>query len=162
MFKLFQSSQNYGAHKKPTEFHPAPLEVKAAQDACFIAPFVSKAQGAAIANALRGENKERVMTQIISTATVIETMAISPEQAGLNDRATVYLHYTLRNWHWYITERGGDDNKVFGYVVLIGGGHGRAHFMEISIKALLAHGCTLDLAFAPCSLSEVKQLYRIH
>ncbi|MFA6172235.1 MAG: hypothetical protein WC701_00995 [Kiritimatiellales bacterium] len=164
MFTFFQSNHTHNAHKKPTEFHPAPLAVKAAQDARFLAPYVTKAQAAVIADAMNGENKERVMTQIISTANVIETMAISPEQAGLDDRATVYLHYTLRNWHWYITERGDSDdyNKVFGYVMLIGGRHERANFRAISIKELIAHGCTLDFAFVPCSLVDVKQLYRAH
>jgi hypothetical protein len=164
MFTFFQSNHTHNAHKKPTEFHPAPLAVKAAQDARFLAPYVSKAQAAVIADAMHSENKERVMTQIISTANVIETMAISPEQARLDDRATVYLHYTLRNWHWYIIERGANDdtNEAFGYVVLVGGGHERVNFRAISIKDLLAHGCTLDLLFVPCSLAEVKQQYRRH
>ena len=164
MFKFFQSNHSYVSHHKPTEFYPAQPAVKAAQDARFIAPYVSKTQAAAIADALHGEHKERVMAQIVSIASVIETMAVSSEQAGLDDRAMVYLHYTLRNWHWYIIERGANDdiNQMFGYVVLVGGGHERVNFRAISIKDLIAHGCTLDLSFVPCSLAEVKQRYRRH
>jgi len=164
MFKFFQSNHSHVAHHKPTEFHPAPPAVKAAQDARFIEPYVSKAQTAAIINALHGEHKEHVMAQIVSIANVIETMAVSPEQAGLDDRATVYLHYTLRNWHWYIIERGANDdtNEAFGYVVLVGGRYERVSFRAISIKDLIAHGCTLDLAFVPCLLAEVKQRHRRH
>jgi len=164
MFKFFQSNHSYVAHHTPTEFHPAPPAVKAAQDARFIAPYISKAQAAAITNELYGKHKERVMAQIVSIANVIETMAVSPEQAGLDECATVYLHYTLRNWHWYIIERGANDdaNEMFGYVVLVGGRHERVNFRAISIKDLIAHGCTLDLAFLPCPLAEVKQLYRRH
>lgn len=164
MLKFLQSTPTSGAHKKPTEFHPAPLAVKAGQDARFLAPYFSKAQAAAIADAMHSENKELIMRQLISTANAIDTMPVLPEQAGLNDRAIVYLHYTLRNWHWYITERDDCDghNRMFGYVVLVGGRHERAKFSAISIKELIAHGCTLDLAFAPCPLVDVKPLYRVH
>lgn len=147
-----------------TEFHPTPLAVRAAQDAIYIAPYISNKQAKAIALALQGNDKADVMKQIISIARVIDTMAVSPEQAGLDDQATIFLHYRLHNWHWYITERADDGgiDQACGYVLLATDRKRRLLFRDISILDLLAHGCELDIGFYPQTVQTLKQSYIVH
>lgn len=163
---MFKFAKAVGRTQRPsnTEFHPAPLEVRAAQDAIFIAPYVSNNQAKEIALTLHSENKGEVMKQIISIAEVIDTMAISPEQKGLNDQATIFLHYRLHNWHWYITERvdGGHVDNAYGYVVLSTDRQRRLLFRDISIRDLIAHGCELDLGFYPQTVRAIRQSYIVH
>lgn len=163
MFK-FAKSVDHSQCPSNTEFHPTPLAVRAAQDSIFIAPYVSNKQAKEIALALHGENKAEVMEQIISIAEVIDTMAISPEQKGLDDQATIFLHYRLHNWHWYITERvdGSHVDKAFGYVVLSTDRQRRLLFRDISIRDLIAHGCELDLRFYQQTVRAIRQSYIVH
>jgi len=163
MFKFYKTVDR--VHRPSnTEFHPTPLAVRAAQDAIFISPYISNKQAKEIALSLRGENKADMMKQIVSVAEVIEKIAISPEQNGLNDQATVFLHYKLHNWHWYITERvdGERIDQAFGYVILATDRKRRLQFRNISIMDLISHGCELDLTFSPQAVSTIKQSYIVH
>ncbi|MCQ8105854.1 hypothetical protein NP603_16230 [Methylomonas sp. SURF-1] len=163
MFK-FHKTVDRVRRPSTTEFHPTPLAVRAAQDAIFISPYISNKQAKEISVTLRGENKANMMKQIVSIAEVIEKISISPEQTGLNDQATVFLHYKLNNWHWYITERVDGDriDQAFGYVILATDRKRRLQFRNISIMDLISHGCELDLTFSPQAVSTIKQSYIVH
>lgn len=163
MLKFYKTSELINSSSS-TEFYPAPLATRAAHDAVFISPYISNKQGKEIALALRGENKADIMRQIVAIAGVIDNIAISPEQNGLNDQAMVFLHYRLNNWHWYITERvdGERVDQALGYVILATDRKRRLQFRKISIMDLVAHDCELDLSFSPQSLSAIKKSYIVH
>ncbi|OAI04902.1 hypothetical protein [Methylomonas methanica] len=163
MFKNHKTVERV-QHTANTEFHPKTLAVRAAQDAIFIAPYISNSQARDIANSLQGEHGAAMMKRIVAIASVIESIAISPEQTGLNDNTTVYLHYQLHNWHWYITERmdGGRVDQAFGYVMLATDRQRGLEFKPVSIIELLAHGCVLDLNFSPQSVHTIKQSNIVH
>lgn len=143
--------------KKPTEFFPKPLAVRAAQAAPIIAPFISNAQAALFFDGMRGGEKNHFMQVVIDLADRIDVMALTDEQEGKGADAMVYLHYFRGGSSWFITEKdvAGNVDQAFGYTVLNGNDQ-CAELGYISIRELISHGVELDLYFTPRSLADIK------
>lgn len=143
--------------KKPTEFFPKPLTIRAAQAAPVVAPFVSGMQSATIAEGFRGEESNYFMQKVVDLAELIDGMAKTYEQADKGDQAIVFLHYFHGDSHWFVTEKdvNGGVDQAYGYAIL----HGDEQCAElcyISIRELTRCNVELDLYFSPCTLAEVK------
>ncbi|OAI00875.1 hypothetical protein A1353_18875 [Methylomonas methanica] len=143
--------------KKPTEFFPQSLAVRAARAATTIAPFISQEQAIAIANGMQGEDKNHFLQLAVDLADRVDSMPSTYEPDGKGDNATVYLHYFIGDSDWFITEKdeNGGVDQAFGYAVLNGNDQ-FAELGDISIRELTYRGVELDLYFRPRPLAEIK------
>jgi len=118
--------------------------------------FMSKAQRAALAEAMEGEELEFFTNMLIDLERKLETMPKTYEQDGKGDEAVVHLHYFLGGMDWYITEKDMIDDdaqhQAFGLADLGYGGE----LGYISIQELIDNGVELDLYWEPKTLAEVK------
>ena len=103
---------------------------------------------------IEGEEGEYFFDKLIEMAETINTMAKTYEQDGKGDSAIVYLHYFMRGFDWYITEKDMETEQLqaFGLADL---GHG-GELGYISIVEILTASAELDLHFTPKTLAEVK------
>lgn len=143
--------------KKPTEFFPQSLAVRAARAAATIAPFISIGQATAISTAMLGDEKNHFMQLVVDFADRIDSMASTYEQDGKGNNAMVYLHYFYGGSDFFITEKDEDGgvDQAFGYVILNGDDQ-CAELGYISIRELTYRGVELDLYFVPRTLAEIK------
>lgn len=119
-----------------------------------IPKFMSKAQRAALAEAMEGEELEFFTNMLIDLERKLETMPKTYEQDGKGDDAVVHLHYFRGGMDWYITERDMEEeqHQAFGLADLGYGGE----LGYISIQELIDNGVELDLYWEPKTLGEVK------
>jgi len=120
--------------------------------------FMPRAELAAIATNMRGEEKQFFFNKIVELAERIKPMPVTYEQDGKGQQAIAYLHYFMGNMNWYITEKdiGTEEEtgqrQAFGFADL---GMGFPELGYISITELVDAGVDLDLYFEPKMLREI-------
>jgi hypothetical protein len=144
-------------NKKPTEFVPTPLAIRAAQSIAVLAPFISNMQSVAIADGFRGREKNYFMQKVVDLADLIDGMPTTLEQDGNGDQTMVFLHYYYGAGSWFITEKdiNGGVDRAFGYSFLQGDER-HTGFGYISIRELTCCDVQLDFDFMPRTLAEIK------
>lgn len=130
-----------------------------------LAPFMSQSQLSALAQGMRGEEKQYFFDKVVALADLISSMPVTYQQDGKGDEAVVYLHYFYGNSDWYITEKDveGGVQQAFGYAVL-NGDMDCAELGYISISELVGlvnANVELDLYFKSCTLAEVKSRHAL-
>lgn len=116
--------------------------------------FVSPEQMAALAQIMRGEEKEYFAELITSLHSRLESMPRIYDQDGKGDDATAYLHYFKGGADWYITERDTSEEQLqaFGLACIQ-----CEELGYISITELIRCNVELDLHFTPKTLKQIKQ-----
>jgi hypothetical protein len=129
---------------------------------CFhsLVPYMSQSQLSALAQCMRGEEKQFFFDKLKALADLISSMPVTYQQDGKGDEAVVYLHYFYGNSDWYITEKDieGGVQQAFGFAIL-NGDMDCAEMGYISISELVGlvnANVELDLYFKPCTLAEAK------
>lgn len=120
--------------------------------------FIGNSQLQALADGMRGEEKQYFFDKIVALANLVSTMPETYAQDGLGDAAIVSLHYFKGGADWYITERDSDPDgegqiQAFGLAALFRDG---GELGYISIVELIGAGVELDLHFKPRTLREVR------
>ena len=96
--------------------------------------------------------------------TIVET-PVTYEQDVKGDGAIAFLHYFIRGYDFYLTEKdaGGPNdtpsdfqNQTFGLVIL----NGSMEMGYVSLPEILSAGAELDLHFTPTPLSQIKAMPR--
>ena len=118
-------------------------------------PFLSASQMQAVADAMRGEEKQFFFDKAVELAGVIDSMPKTYDQDGMGDSAVAHLHYFRGGADWYITEKdmeGKGTEQAFGLADLGYGGE----LGYISIDELISAGVELDFHFAPKTVGQIK------
>jgi Protein of unknown function (DUF2958) len=115
--------------------------------------FIGRSQLYAIADAMRGEEKQFFFEKMVEMAGIVRTMPKTHETDGQGESATVYLHYFMGGMDWYITEKDMETEQLqaFGMADLGYGGE----LGYISLVEVLSAGAELDLYFKPRPLSAI-------
>lgn len=118
--------------------------------------FIGPAQRSALADILRGEEREYFAENLCALADLITTMPHTYQQDGMGGKATVHLHYFAGGRaNWWITEKDmdGGTQQAFGKADLFGDG---GELGYISIDEIVANGGEIDLYWTPKTLSECE------
>ncbi len=133
-------------------------------------PFLSATQRQMISALLEGAEGQDYEQKLIELNKLTAAMPMAYEQDGKGDQTTLYLHYSLCNTHWYITEKDVQSGllRAYGYAVLYSdtdptedpvGSESETEISAlgyISILELTRLGAELDLNFTPCVLAQIK------
>jgi len=116
--------------------------------------FVSREQLAAIADAMRSEEKQFFFDKVVELTKTIEAMPKTYETDGQGLDAVVHLHYFKGGCDWYITERDELEcqHQAFGLADM-----GDPELGYISIVELLANSAEVDLYWTPVPLKDIKR-----
>lgn len=116
--------------------------------------FLGRSQYRTMIDIIQGDEGAEMASKAKALASIIEGMAVTYDQDGKGDNATVYLHYFQNSADWFITEKDvdGGTKQAFGYADLGQGGE----IGYISIDELAKNGAELDLYFDPKPLKAVK------
>lgn len=128
-----------------------------AHEALFcLSGFIGQSQRAALAHAMKGEEKQFFFDKLTEMAALISFMPQTYAQDGKGDNALVSLHYFTGGCDWWITEKDmeREQHQAFGLCDL---GHDSAEIGYVSLVEILAAGAELDLYFTPCTLATVKE-----
>ena len=127
---------------------------------CKLNQFIGKAQLAAIARALKGEEGQYFIDLMDKLKQTIDTMPKTYETDGQGDDAPVTLHYFNGGSDWYIIEKDCVESEpqlqAFGFATL-NGDRQNAELGYISIDDLIRHNIELDLYFRARTLGEIKK-----
>lgn len=154
--KTTKQIKSRGTHQKAA-FENQSLKMRAVDAMLAIRPFVAKSQLSALADAMRGEEKEFFIRRMLDLAHQLTTMPKTYETDGQGDAAMVQLHYFAGGCDWYIIERDSEPDQLqaFGFAIL-NGDIECAELGYISIEELTACGAELDLHFTTCTLPSLK------
>lgn len=119
--------------------------------------FIGRSQKSAMADILRGEEREWMAKTIIDLVERIDKMPKTYEQNGKGNDAIVYLHYFKRSADFWITEKDREDQtpQAYGKADLFGDGGEMGY---ISIDELVENNVELDLHWLPKTLKEITEV----
>lgn len=151
---------------------PDPLEEKrraaAAALRTTLAPFIGKAQLAAVRDGMRGDDAVFFIDKMLELAALIEKMPQTYESSEGGQRsgspALAHLHYFVGSCDWYILEKDKgtrDDKKngtppqsqAYGWVNL--GDRTSAEYGYISLPEILENGAELDFHWDPKPMQTI-------
>ena len=131
--------------------------------------FMPQSQLTAIADCMRGEEKQFFFDKMVELAKIIKSMPVTYEQDGKGKQAIAYLHYFRGNADYYITEKDKgvpvlegtasipEDSQQLQAFGLADLGEGFPEMGYISIVELIGANVELDLYFEPKTLAEIAQ-----
>lgn len=139
---------------KPVQVKQAATKAEATEAMKTLSGFICPAQLAAIADAMRGEEKEFFFQKAVELAELITNMPATYETDGQGLDAVVHLHYFKNGFDWFVTEKDmlEDQHQAFGLADM-----GDPELGYISIVELLANRVELDLYWTPVPLKDIKQ-----
>lgn len=123
--------------------------------------FIGHRQRAAVAECLRGEEREWFADKMIELAQTFEKMPKPYSQEKLGENAIVGLHYFYGSGDWWITELGdGINNHSFGLCAPMG--LDNAELGYVSIEEIIECGrIELDFHWKPKTLAEIRKNARV-
>lgn len=138
---------------EPVQIKQVATKLEAIEAMKVLRGFICPAQLAAIADAMRGEEKQFFFDKVVELAKTIAAMPVTYETDGQGLDAVVQLHYFKGGCDWYITERDvlEDQHQAFGLADM-----GDPELGYISIVELLANRAELDLYWVPTAIKDIK------
>lgn len=125
-------------------------------------PFMPIRQGKAVAELMRGEEKQFFRDKMVELAQLVDSMPVSYSQQNDSD-PIAYLHYFFGGSDWYIVEKDmdGEVEQAWGFACLNGdmmnAEYGYISITELAtLNLMMGMGVDLDFHFKPRRMSEVK------
>jgi len=113
--------------------------------------FIGTSQLSAIADCMRGEEKQYFFDKAVEMADTINTMPKTYETDGQGLNAIAHLHYFhSAGFDWYVTETDIEPEQLQAFGLCNG------ELGYISIVEILSCGAELDLHWTPKTLKEIK------
>ena len=128
---------------------------EAASSLLTIAPFIGRAQTQALRALCRqGEEKAFFRDLVMQWGRSIAAMPKTYEQDGKGLQAVAYLHYFLKGWDWYVTEKDASGGGLQAFGLTAGPEREMGY---ISLPEITRAGAELDLYWAPKPLAEINE-----
>lgn len=139
--------------KQAPEQEPNSLQ-DARKAAKYLQAFIGKRQLNFMLEAIRGEEGQYFIDQLVETAQLIQSMPKTGEQEDKGDEAIAYLHYFYGGFDWYISEKDmlAEQHQAYGVANM-----GYPEYGYISITELIENNVELDLHFEPNTLGYFKK-----
>jgi hypothetical protein len=121
-------------------------------------PFIGPGQMNAIANGMRGEEKQFFLDKAVELASIVASMPSTFQQRDKGLNAVVHVHYFVGQSDFYLTEKDciedEPQHQAFGQANI---GYG-PELGYISLPEILRAGAELDFHFKPTTLAVIRQL----
>jgi hypothetical protein len=131
------------------------MERTQAERGALLGRYIGKKQLATMQQLTHGEEGQWFKQKLLDIELTIDQHA---GKCSDDDDSIVIMHYFHRGGDWWILEipKDPDEDAAFGYVRLTAMPE-CAELGSISIDELIENGVELDLYWAPCTLSSVRE-----